>query len=528
MPLRDPTKPPLKRSKKEKTRHSYSLPSANLVMDIPPPQAAANKHRVMVSYGGRIVPVPHKLKSLFYAGGETRLISVPAFIAATFSTFSSHIAAVLQVGYPFSLKYQLPLHDLDSLISLSTDEDLYIFLEELERFSSSPSPAPSRIRLFLFPIKQQLGGDHVKTVSGIGAELTQTGLTHPKTESWFVDALKSAKMMQQKREMGGFGGEGGQSEGLCGQESMMLETTSSFGSSSSSVSFSNLPLIKAGGDETMIHYQDNKTMMPSIESTTCDIGIMASPVSYAQTVTYQDPFIPVVAMENKVSLNPIELSDNKTSDLVPPGLPMHKTVQVAGPGYLLSTQLDQLQQQSLQFVQMSNPMSVLPVTYPTHNMMPPHQPIQYLPNQPYPVYAVPVGQAQAYNASPQYCSKETMPVVSGRPPLLPNTPAIAYKEVAAVPTMPGFVSQAYRTTPVANSPVHMLYNEVKQQNVVVPQMHNQPLPISVTSGETANYSNEHDDEAARSQIYKSQPPPPPPTLPSQYQTMTNARTVLLS
>ncbi|KAK1578683.1 hypothetical protein Q3G72_032310 [Acer saccharum] len=498
----------------------------------PPPQAAANKLRIMVSYGGRIAPVPYKLKSLFYAGGETRIISVPAFIAATFSTFSSHIATVLQVGYPFSLKYQLPPHDLDSLISLSTEEDLFIFLEELERFSSSPSPAPApaRIRLFLFPIKQQQGGDHELAVSGIGTELTQIGLTHPKTESWFVDALKSAKMMQQKREMGGFGGEGGQSEGLCGQESMMLETTSSFSSSSSSVSLSNVPPIKAGGDETMIHNQDNKTTMPSIESTTCDIGIMASPVSYTQTVTYQDPVIPVVAMENKVSLNPIELSDTKISDLVPPGLPMHKTVQVAGPGYPLSTQLDQLQQQSLQFVQMSNPMSVLPVTsyYPTHNMMPPHQPLQYLPNQPYPAYAVPVGQAQAYNASPQYCSKETMPVVPGRPPLLPNTPEIAYREVAAVPPIPGFVSQAYRTTPVANSPVHMLYNEIKQQDVVVPQMHNQPLPIGVTSGETANYSNEHDDEAARAQIYKSQPPPPPTTLPSHYQTMTNARTVLLS
>ncbi|KAH7556910.1 hypothetical protein JRO89_XS11G0010300 [Xanthoceras sorbifolium] len=497
----------------------------------PQPQAAVSKLRIMCSYGGHIVPVPHKHKSFFYAGGDTRIISVPASVAATFSAFSAHIAAALRVGYPFALKYQLPLNDLDSLISLSSDEDLLIFLEELHRLSSSPPPAaPARIRLFLVPFKQQ-GGDHELAVCG-GGESTQPGLTHPKTESWFVDALKGAKMMQQKGEMGGFGGEGGQSEGLCGQESLMLETTSSFGSSSSSVSLSNLPPIKAcggGGDETLVHYQDNKTMLPSTESTASDTGSVTCSFPCGQTVTDQGPVFPVAAMENNVNLNPTDLSDTKIPDLVP-GLPVPKTVQYAG--YPLSTQLDQLQQQQWQCIQMGNPMSTLPVTsyYPTYNKLPSHQPLQYLSNQPYPVYVVPVGQAQAYNASPQYCSKETMQVI-GRPPLHPNTsaisPQVAYKEVIAVPPIPGFVSQVYRTTPVANSPVHVPYNnENKQQNGVAPQMHNQTLPIGVTSRETANYSNEHDNDAARAHIYKSQPPPP--ALPSQYQAMTNATTILMS
>lgn len=83
-----------------------------------------------------------------------------------------------------------------------------------------------------------------------------------------MDALKSAKMMQ-KGEMG-FGGDAqidGQSGGFCGQESMMLETTSSFGSTSSSVSLSNLPPMKACGDENVNSLQDNKTKLPSAEST---------------------------------------------------------------------------------------------------------------------------------------------------------------------------------------------------------------------------------------------------------------------
>lgn len=198
--------------------------------DQPPPQAA-EKLRLMCSYGGRIVPVPYKQKSLFYAGGDTRIISIPfSSASSSLAAFSSHIDSVLQVGYPFTLKYQLPLQELDSLVSLATDEDLIIFLEELQR------PSIGRIRLFLFP-----------------AESTH-GLTHPKTESWFIDALKSAKIMQSGGEIGGESG-----GGLCGQESMLLETTSSFGSSSSSVSLSNLPPIKACGD-------DNKTFFPLTDS----------------------------------------------------------------------------------------------------------------------------------------------------------------------------------------------------------------------------------------------------------------------
>lgn len=48
-----------------------------------------------------------------------------------------------------------------------------------------------------------------------------------KAESWFCDALKGVKIMQREQ---------------CG-ESIVLETSSSFGSTGSSISMSNLPPI---------------------------------------------------------------------------------------------------------------------------------------------------------------------------------------------------------------------------------------------------------------------------------------------
>lgn len=55
-------------------------------------------------------------------------------------------------------------------------------------------------------------------------------IRHPKTEAWFFDALRNARIVGECNN--GF---------LCsGQESMVLETSSSFGSTSSSSSLTNL------------------------------------------------------------------------------------------------------------------------------------------------------------------------------------------------------------------------------------------------------------------------------------------------
>ncbi|XP_027922423.1 uncharacterized protein LOC114180326 isoform X2 [Vigna unguiculata] len=118
----------------------------------------------MCSYGGHILPRPGT-NSLFYAGGETRILSIHRRTLATLSSFRTHLSTLLSLKYPFTLKYQLPHLHLDSLITLASDEDLHILVDEHHRSSS-------RIRLFVFP-----------------------AFRHPKSESWFLDALKCSSIM---------------------------------------------------------------------------------------------------------------------------------------------------------------------------------------------------------------------------------------------------------------------------------------------------------------------------------------------
>ncbi|KAJ3700864.1 hypothetical protein LUZ61_004569 [Rhynchospora tenuis] len=160
--------------------------------DEPYPSASAgsSRLRLMCSYGGRIVPRPTD-KSLCYLGGETRIVVVDRH--ASLADLHSKLSRTLLAGRPFSLKYQLPNEDLDSLISVSTDEDLDNMIDEYDRIVASGSTGSgsgstgggsartSRIRLFLFPSKPE-------SSSSIGSLLDDS----TKSETWFVDALNSA------------------------------------------------------------------------------------------------------------------------------------------------------------------------------------------------------------------------------------------------------------------------------------------------------------------------------------------------
>ncbi|GLT59266.1 hypothetical protein SLA2020_320950 [Shorea laevis] len=484
----------------------------------PPPLTSGGKLRLMCSYGGHIIPRPHS-KSLCYLGGETRIVSVPASIALSVSSLIAHLVSTLHITTSFTVKYQLPHHDLDALISIVDEDDLQIMLEELENLSASPDP--SRIRLFLFPIKptpliftqsslpeveqptlhrrEGTGGGFGLALYGaelIRTELSQvqssrSGLNHPKTESWFVDALRSAKIVQ-KGESGvaGFGAESGgsgQSEGngLCGQESIALETSSSFGSTSSSVSLSNLPPIKNHGEDNLGQFRDCKPKLPSSESSIASDSKCASGISCVQSGTCQDPFVPISAME---SSHPV--SHN------PPGL-----LPVA---------------------------SYIPVYQPMLQQQQPH----YYSNQPFPLYHLPVTQTQQYNYAVQCGLVHTPTFATGQPQMHLNpsgVPApLVLKEVgvASVP-VPELTSQVYRNAPTANQLVHVNYNKTEQEQDPIPsQIHHQPQSFAGAVGETTKYNNEPDDDPAHIQIYKSQPPPP--TLPSQYQTMAKATIALLS
>ena len=239
-------------------------------------------------------------------------------------------------------------------------------------------------------------------------------------------------------------------------------------------------------------------------------------------------------MENNVSSKPLEsvspISDSSS------GVPAYKSISVSG--YPLPLQLNQLQQQQVQFVQVGanyiphNSTGVLPNT--SCYTMYPAQPLQqfhYQPNHLCPVYFVPVGQMPYYSL-PVQCGLVNTVTAPNQPPILPNAsfiaPQVAYKEAPVAPAKPDLPSQFYRTSlaHVAAPLVPVSYNENQQQPVGIPQMHHQPQSIPIPSRESANFNNELDDDPAHVQIYKSQPPPP--SVPSQYQTMTKATANLLS
>ncbi|OAY77780.1 hypothetical protein ACMD2_26841 [Ananas comosus] len=266
----------------------------------PASAAAPSRLRLMCSYGGRIVPRPTD-KSLCYLGGETRIVVVDRH--SSLADLQAKLSRSLLGGRPFSLKYQLPNEDLDSLISVSTDEDLDNMIDEYDRIVSSAasssggaaaaggggggggSTRSSRLRLFLFPAKAESTPS-----SSMGSLLDDSS----KSETWFVDALNSAigalddlprgvsadsasvncllgleddssvhsrhtaaaapsaaapaDALPRPDSSGKLARHGGQ-DVQSGPDSPMLDKNSSFGSTSSAPSLSNLPPIRVRPDD---------------------------------------------------------------------------------------------------------------------------------------------------------------------------------------------------------------------------------------------------------------------------------------
>ncbi|KAK6134240.1 hypothetical protein DH2020_032045 [Rehmannia glutinosa] len=227
----------------------------------PPPPQLPQKLRLMCSYGGHIVPRPHD-KTLCYIGGDTRIIVIDR--QTSLSDLRHRLSKTLLQNQSFTLKYQLPNEDLDSLISVSTDEDLENMVEEYDRLNNVGGGSKhGRLRLFLFP----------KTSSNIEQLLVETAST--KSEDWFFNALNGkASTLSTGASDRGFSESSsvnnllGLDDDLVGKavvvektlkpklrdansvpDSPMLETTSSFGSTSSSPSVANLPPIRVHVEE---------------------------------------------------------------------------------------------------------------------------------------------------------------------------------------------------------------------------------------------------------------------------------------
>ncbi|KAL0430184.1 UNVERIFIED_CONTAM: hypothetical protein Sradi_0644400 [Sesamum radiatum] len=212
----------------------------------PPPPQPPQKLRLMCSYGGHIVPRPHD-KTLCYVGGDTRIIVIDRH--TSLSDLHHRLSKTLLHNQSFSLKYQLPNEDLDSLISVTTDEDLENMVEEYDRLSSAVGGLkPGRLRLFLFP----------KASSNIEQLLVETAST--KSDDWFFNALNVGKAAavgkdpEAQTEASKIGGNANANSVANHDvhsvpDSPMLETTSSFGSTSSSPSMANLPPIRVHVEE---------------------------------------------------------------------------------------------------------------------------------------------------------------------------------------------------------------------------------------------------------------------------------------
>ncbi|KAK9995662.1 hypothetical protein SO802_020348 [Lithocarpus litseifolius] len=107
--------------------------------------------KFLCSYGGKILP-RFTDGALRYAGGLTRVLAVDRSISFT----ELMVKLGEFCGSSVNLRCQLPTGDLETLISITSDEDLENVIEEYDRASSSSSSMnnrPLKIRAVLSPPK---------------------------------------------------------------------------------------------------------------------------------------------------------------------------------------------------------------------------------------------------------------------------------------------------------------------------------------------------------------------------------------
>ncbi|KAM4078537.1 hypothetical protein ACB094_09G045500 [Castanea mollissima] len=106
------------------------------------------KVKFMCSYNGKIQPRPHD-NQLAYVSGKTKILVVDRNIK--FNPIKSKLSTICNDA-DLCFKYQLPGEDLDTLISMTNDEDLEHMMLEYDRLLRD-SAKPPRLRLFLFAMK---------------------------------------------------------------------------------------------------------------------------------------------------------------------------------------------------------------------------------------------------------------------------------------------------------------------------------------------------------------------------------------
>ncbi|MBA0692735.1 hypothetical protein Goari_010272 [Gossypium aridum] len=455
----------------------------------------------MCSYGGTIVPRPHD-KSLCYVGGDTRMVVVDRH--TSLASLHHRLSLSLLRGCPFTLKYQLPSEDLDSLISVTTDEDLENMIDEYDRTCSqtTSSSKSSRIRLFLFP----LNPDGTLTSShSIGPIINNS----TKSDEWFLNALNGSGLLNRgfsdpttnvnllgldDDRQGNVVEVGLKDEGSGSQKNMnskgqdvhsvpdspMLETTSSFGVVPGEYSNRGLSDDERSDHGVPVGYRKTQTPviqpqglplqnqqkyssgqdLASPDSISSD-GSFTNPLSRQKPVIYQDPVVQIPSGVNRIPANAVDpklnISDPNSIGRV------QIQQQVQDSGYVLQQpQFDQQQQpqqqqqqQQQQFLHAAgaphyihhHQSGAVPISayYPVYPSQQQHHHHQTQIDQQYPLYYVSARQPQAYNMPVQQPSINEAP--TGIPSSRPQTPSN--------PTM---------------APTHVAYNPMRNAPLAKPEM----------------------------------------------------------
>ncbi|XP_057786946.1 protein PAL OF QUIRKY-like [Salvia miltiorrhiza] len=485
-------------------------------MDPPPPPSSANssprsrhdawdhehpKLRLMCSYGGHIIPRPHD-KSLCYVGGDTRIVVLDRH--CSLADLRSRLSQTLLNGRRFSLKYQLPSEDLDSLISLATDDDLDNMIEEYDRTSLKP---PSRLRLFLFPSVPE-------TAASMGSLLDDS-----KSETWFVDALNGSGLLLPRGLSDSAAAidtllavdRGGKEQAV--ESPPVVETSSSSGSSSSSPSMANLPPIKVRAEEyMMVGLDEQLSSHMSIAAPPPVAAVRSggggddekSEKSDHGTVAptgLRKPPLPLQPVQRKlVDVHNLPSPDSKHATAY--SLPSPDSVASdcsMTSGGSVSMYPDASQQQSRGS------------TMDPKMMQDPPQQQQFIPTSTHyihhhtPYYPLYPHHATADPHYPMYLVSPTQPsydAPTGRP-LPPPKP-----EMAPPPPI-----------------MHQMVQLPAHHYIGVPQMH--PAPAAAAAGGNYGYEYSHhmqDQAYYAQQMANASAAPPPP----QYQTMTPAAAVMFS
>ncbi|XP_062109076.1 uncharacterized protein LOC133819759 [Humulus lupulus] len=107
----------------------------------------SGKVKFLCSFGGRIIHRPNDGK-LRYVGGDTRILSIRKNM--TWEELVKKTSAIC--NQPHTIKYKLPGEDMDSLISVCSDEDLHNLFEEYQE--QERNGCSQRLRIFLVSLNE--------------------------------------------------------------------------------------------------------------------------------------------------------------------------------------------------------------------------------------------------------------------------------------------------------------------------------------------------------------------------------------